>query len=260
MKDVYYFISDVHLGLRSKDEEKFKESVLVKFLDEIKADAKELFIVGDLFDFWIEYKQVVPKGYYKLLTKISELVECNVKITYLAGNHDFWRGNYFKEEFGIDIQDTFITRKINGKKFFIHHGDGLAYKDFGYKVLKKILRNRVSQFFYSLIHPDLGIWLAKRSSSSSREFTSKKNYTRKDGLRDFAIERIHGGYDYVLMGHRHFPYIYKDEKGCYMNLGDWIKHFNYAIYKEDELKLMSFYDFDKKQFLKVSERELNLDS
>jgi UDP-2,3-diacylglucosamine hydrolase len=258
MKDGYYFISDAHLGLQSKDEERLKEFVLLKFLDEIKKDAKELFIVGDLFDFWIEYRSVVPKGHYKLLTKISELVENNIKITYLAGNHDFWRGNYFKNEFGIDIQHTYIIREINNKKFFIHHGDGLAYKDFGYKVLKKILRNRVSQFLYSLLHPDIGIWLAKTSSASSREYTSTKDYSKSDGLKNFAIQKIHEGYDYVLMGHRHFPHRYKDEKGLYINLGDWYRNFSYTVYKDGELKCMRFYDIKTKQFLKISERELNL--
>ena len=258
MRDVYYFISDVHLGFDSKDEEKLKEIVLLKFLDEIITDAKELFIVGDLFDSWIEYRRVVPKGYYKLFSKISEFIDDNIAITYLAGNHDFWRGNYFKDEFGIEIHDSFITREIDGKKFFIHHGDGLAYKDFGYRILKKILRNRVSQFLYSWLHPDVGIWLAESSSSTSREYTSKKDYSKRDGLKDFAIEKIKEGFDYVVMGHRHYPHMLKDINGCYVNLGDWYKSFSYGIFRDGELKLMRFYNLKNKQYLQGSDRELNL--
>jgi len=258
MRDAYYFISDLHLGFGSKDEENLKETVLIKFLDEIKSDAKELFIVGDLFDFWIEYKHVVPKGFYRLFSKISELIENNIALTYLAGNHDFWRGNYFKTELGIKIHNSFIAREINNKKFFIHHGDGLVYKDYGYKILKKILRNRVAQFLYSLIHPDIGIWLAKSSSSTSREYTSKKDYSKGDGLKDFAIQKLNEGYDYVVMGHRHFPHTYKDASKSYINLGDWYKNFSYGVFRNGELKLLRFYDLKNKKFLHGNDRELNL--
>ena len=148
MNSGYYFISDVHLNLKGFEAEKIQEQILIDFFDYIKNDAAEIFIVGDLFDFWIEYKYVVPKGYYRLFSKIYEVVNKNVKITYLAGNHDFWRGRYFSDEFGITIIDRNLEKQINGKKFFISHGDGLAYKDTGYRILKKILRNKISQKLY----------------------------------------------------------------------------------------------------------------
>jgi len=256
MRDIYYFISDVHLGIKSNISVKEQESILLNFLDEIKKDAKELIIVGDLFDCWIEYKQVVPKGFYRFLAKTDELINEGVKITYLSGNHDFWYGTYFKDEFGIDIIHNPISREIEGKKFYIHHGDGLAYKDTGYKILKVILRSKVSQFFYSLLHPDIGIWLAKKSSSSSREYTGKKNFSPRDGLQDYAVKKFEEGYDYVLMGHRHYGYTYKEKNGTYVNLGDWVTIFSYGELRNGEFKLKKFYDKNKKQIIAFEEREI----
>lgn len=245
MGDAYYFFSDVHLGLESAEKEKLKESKVVEFLSEAKNDAKEIFIVGDLFDCWIEYKQVVPKGYYRLFTKISELTEKGIKINYIAGNHDFWKGNFFKDEFGIDICHTHIEKVIETKKFFIHHGDGFAHNDLGYKILKKILRNNLNQKLYSILHPDLGIRLAKGTSHTSRIHTNEKDYSEKDGMRDYAFKKISEGFDYVIMGHRHYPQITNFEKGYYINLGDWIDYFTYGIFKNNKFELKKFYDFKK---------------
>ncbi|MCB0721543.1 MAG: UDP-2,3-diacylglucosamine diphosphatase [Ignavibacteriae bacterium] len=245
MKHAYYFISDAHLGLGDKTEEKFKESILVSFLDDIKEDAKELYIVGDLFDFWIEYKYVVPKGFYRFFAKLSELMDNGLKVYYLAGNHDFWRGNYFKDEFGIDILDEPFERVIEGKRFFIHHGDGLAYNDTGYKIVRAILRNKVCQFLYSLLHPTIGIGLAKGTSSKSRVHTSKKDYSQKDGLRDFAKEKIREGYNYVLMGHRHNPEMLSEGSGWYINLGDWMDNFTFGVFADGSFSLKRYYDIEK---------------
>lgn len=203
--------------------------------------------MGDLFDCWIEYKYVIPKGYYKLLTKFYEILNNGIKITYLAGNHDFWRGNYFKDEFGIEIQFKDIIRTIDNKKFYISHGDGLAYKDLGYKILKKIVRNRVLQKLYYLIHPDLGIWIAKNTSLTSRRYTNKKDYSKKDGLRNFAMKKIEEGFDYVILGHRHKPEIAKKENSYYINLGDWIDDFSYGCFKNSEFKLYRYYDIKSKK-------------
>jgi UDP-2,3-diacylglucosamine hydrolase len=256
MRDIYFFISDVHLGVKSNIGVKEQESILLKFLDEIKNNAKELIIVGDLFDCWIEYKQVVPKGFYRFLSKIDELVNEGIKITYLSGNHDFWYGTYFKDEFGIETVHHPIVKIIEGKKLYIHHGDGLVYNDTGYRILKAILRNRVSQILYSFLHPDFGIWLAKRSSTSSRKYTKRKNFSPHDGLLDFAVKKLNEGYDYVLMGHRHFAYTHKEGNGTYVNLGDWIKIFSYGEFKNGEFKLKKFYDLNKKQVIAFEEREI----
>jgi UDP-2,3-diacylglucosamine hydrolase len=240
MNDAYYFFSDVHLGLEKADKEKLKETKLIEFLDYAGKDAKEIFIVGDLFDSWIEYKRVVPKGYYRLFTKIFEIKNSGIKINYIAGNHDFWNGNYFRDEFGIEICHSHIEREIEGKKFFIHHGDGFAYKDSGYRILKKILRNKLSQRLYSLLHPDFGIWLAGGTSSTSRKHTQKKDYSKKDGMKDRALSKINEGFDFVIMGHRHKPQMLPFEKGFYINLGDWIEYFTYGVFRNGKFELKSF--------------------
>ena len=256
MRDIYYFISDVHLGVKSNIGVKQQESILLGFLDEIKNDAKELIIVGDLFDCWIEYKQVVPKGFYRFFTKLDEFLKDGIKITYLSGNHDFWYGSYFKDEFGIEIIHHPITRDLDGKKFYIHHGDGLAYNDTGYKILKAILRNKASQFFYSLLHPDFGVWLAKKSSSSSREYTGKKDFSPRDGMQDYGVKKLGEGFDFAVMGHRHYAYTHKENGGLYINLGDWVKLFTYGEYKNGDFKLKKYYDLDKKQIIAFNERQI----
>lgn len=245
MTGAYYFFSDVHLGLESAEKEKLKELKVVEFLNEVCIDAKEIFIVGDLFDCWIEYKQVVPKGYYRLFTKISELTEKGIKFNYIAGNHDFWKGSFFKDEFGIDICHTHIEKEIEGKKFFIHHGDGFAHNDLGYRILKKVLRNNLNQKLYSMLHPDLGIRLAKGTSQTSRIHTNVKDYSEKDGMRDYAFKKISEGFDYVIMGHRHIPQITNFEKGYYINLGDWIDYFTFGVFKNNSFELKKYYDFKK---------------
>lgn len=241
MSEAYYFISDVHLGLESREKEKLKESKVVEFLSHAEKNAKEIFIVGDLFDCWIEYKQVVPKGFYKLFTKISDLVDKGIKINYIAGNHDFWKGSFFKDEFGIEICHDHIEREIEGKKFFIHHGDGFAHNDLGYRIVKKILRNELSQKFYSWLHPDIGIKIAKGTSETSRNHTNEKDYSEQDGMRDYAFKKIDEGFDLVIMGHRHKPQLLTHEKGIYVNLGDWIDYFTYGVFREKEFELKKFY-------------------
>jgi len=257
MRNKYYFISDVHLGIKREIDNKEQEDILVNFLEEIKTDAKELYIVGDLFDCWIEYKYVVPKGYYRFFSALYDVVHSGVKVTYICGNHDFWIGKYFKDEFGIEIYEKPIELAVNGKKFYIHHGDGLAYKDTGYRILKKILRNKVSQFFYSLIHPDIGIWLAKASSAKSRTHTKKKDYSKHDGLKDFGYQKIKEGFDFVIMGHRHRTAFIDKDTGYYINLGDWIYNFSYGLFFDNEFTLNRFYDYKTKTILPADRRKIN---
>ena len=159
-----YFISDAHLGLGSREEEREKEQRIVKFLQSIASDAKQLFIVGDLFDSWFEYETVIPKGYHRLLTQLDDLVQKNITVHYLAGNHDYWMGNFFRDELGIHVYHDAFETIIDGKRFLIHHGDGLATNDTGYKILKKVLRNPAAIWLYKWIHPDIGIGIAKASS------------------------------------------------------------------------------------------------
>lgn len=156
-----YFFSDVHLGLGTKDDDRKKEQRVIRFLDMVKNDARELYILGDLFDYWFEYKYVVPKGYFRLFAKLAELRYRGIQISYLAGNHDFWLKNYLTEELGITISPDPIERTIGGKRFYLHHGDGLLKNDTGYRILKRFLRNKLNIFLFSLIHPDLTSRIAR---------------------------------------------------------------------------------------------------
>lgn len=235
-----YFFSDVHLGLKSWDEERQKERRVVSFLDSISSDAEEIYIVGDLFDCWIEYRKVVPKGYYRLLAKLNEMSESGININFLSGNHDFWLNTYLQDDVGLKIFYEPIVRELSGKKFYISHGDGISHGDIGYKIIKKILRSRVNQFLYSLIHPDLGVTLAQASSKKSRDHTESKAFINK-GLQTFAEKKIGEGFDFVIMAHVHKPHEevlnVNGRTGKFVILGDWIKNNTYGAYSGTEFEL-----------------------
>jgi UDP-2,3-diacylglucosamine hydrolase len=230
----YYFFSDVHLGLKSKDIEKQKEKRVINFLESISSDAKEIFIVGDLFDCWIEYRKVVPKGYFNLLSALNKIVESGVEIKFLSGNHDFWLNTYLRDEVGLNICYNSLDLQLDGKRFFIAHGDGLAKGDRGYKILKKILRNRVNQFLYSLIHPDLGIKIAQGSSRKSRAYAKEVKNIMGEELTTYGVNKVKEGYDFVVMGHFHKPQKievnYDTKNGYFITLGDWIENNSYGVY------------------------------
>ena len=235
-----YFISDAHLGLGTKEEERAKEQRLIGFLDTILKDASQLFIVGDLFDAWFEYRTVIPKGFHRLLTKLNDLTKRNITVHYLAGNHDYWIRDYFRDELGIKTYHDAFEITIDGKRIFIHHGDGLAGNDTGYKILKKILRNPLNIWLYSWLHPDIGIALARSSSKKSRHYTSTKQYGEEDGMIALATRKIEQGFDIVMMGHRHEPVCKQIGKGTYINLGDWITHNTYAEMEHGRVELKSW--------------------
>lgn len=222
MNKTYLFISDVHLGLQSKEIEKAKERKLVDFLNFAKSNCDELFIAGDLFDYWFEYRRVYQKGFFRTLTALQDLTEAGIKVHYFIGNHDFYHNGFFEKEIGLILYQNPSEFRLNNKRFFIGHGDGLVKNDLGYNILKIILRSRFTQFLYSLIHPDLGVAVASHTSKSSRDYTSKKDYGEEDGLFDAAKRKIDDGYDFVLFGHLHRKQFLKYKNGYYINLGSWI--------------------------------------
>ena len=232
-----YFISDAHLGLGTRNEEREKERRLIAFLDFASQDADQLFIVGDLFDAWIEYRTVIPKGFHRLLTKLEDFTRRGAEVHYLAGNHDYWMRDYFQDELGIKTYSDAFQITIDGKRVFIHHGDGLSPNDMGYKILKRILRNRFNIWLYSWFHPDLAIPLARSTSKRSRHYTSQKDYGEEDSMLKFAQTRIQEGNDVVVMGHRHQPTCKEIGGGIYLNLGDWITHNTYALMENGRIDL-----------------------
>jgi len=235
---VYFFISDIHLGLQDKTDEEQKEKKLIKFLKFAETNCDELFIVGDLFDYWFEYKRVYQKGYYRTLTALKDLSEGNIKFHYFIGNHDFLHRDFFKKELGAIIYSEELSVELNGKKFFIAHGDGMVSNDTGYNILKWILRNKFFQWFYSLIHPDLGIIIASKTSKSSRDYTDKKDFGEVDGLFETAKKKIDQGYDFVIFGHLHKRIMENYKQGTYINLGSWLDWPCYGVLKNQKFEII----------------------
>ena len=235
-KGKIYFFSDAHLGLGEPAEERKKEHSLVRFVESLKDDAEQVFIVGDLFDYWFEYKSVVPKGYFRLFTKLSELTEQGIRVWFIVGNHDFWMKDYFRAEIGMEVCFEPLEMELQGKRFLLHHGDGVLSGDTGYRILKKILRNRMSIFLFSLIHPDIAGAIAQWSSRTSRKYTSNRKY-ESDGMVAFASQKLRDGFDFVIMGHNHVPSYHRIGKGVYVNLGDWIRENTYAVFDGKSLQL-----------------------
>ncbi|MBM2841144.1 MAG: UDP-2,3-diacylglucosamine diphosphatase [Bacteroidetes bacterium] len=235
-----YFFSDVHLGLQSREVEKQKENRLLGFLKSILPTCDHLFIVGDLFDFWFEYKTVIPKGFHRTLAALQEFTDCGAKVHYLAGNHDFWMGDFFRTELGMELHFDPFETTVAGKRIFFHHGDGLAKNDTGYKLIKPVLRNKFNIRLYRWLHPDIGVRLARGSSRSSREYTSNKHYGEEEGMIECAREQISRGVDIVMMGHRHKPRCVPIGQGMYMNLGDWIEYNTYAELSNGSVQLKAW--------------------
>ena len=242
-KDVT-FISDVHLGFGSRESDKRRERRLIALLGKVAQRTTHLIIVGDLFDFWFDYRRSIPKHHVRTLACLHNMVDAGIPITYLMGNHDFGHWRYFQEELGINVDKGDLDATIGSKRFYISHGDGKATNDGGYLFLRSILRNRAAQTFYRWLHPDLGIWLASGTSHGSREYTAAKDFGSDDGLKNFATAKINEGYDVVVMGHRHRSAYERIGNGLYVNLGDWIGNDpTYGVYTEaDGMKLISVID------------------
>lgn len=241
-----YFLSDFHLGAPDRDSSLVREKKVVAFLESIRNDAAAVFIVGDIFDFWFEYKTVVPRGYTRLFGKLAELSDAGIKLHVFVGNHDMWMRNYFQEELNIPVYFEPQIFNWNGKQFFIGHGDGLGPGDHGFKFIKKIFRNPVCQYLFGLLHPNWGIGLANYFSRKSREKTGNSDElflgADKEWLIIFSKEYLQKSkIDYFVFGHRHYPIDYVlNEESRYINLGDWIRNFTYASFDGKEMELKNW--------------------
>ncbi|MCG2614451.1 UDP-2,3-diacylglucosamine diphosphatase [Terrimonas sp. NA20] len=247
-----YFLSDFHLGAPDHVASLEREKIIVRFLDEIKADAAEVFLVGDMFDFWYEYKQVVPRGYVRLLGKMAELSDAGIKLHFFVGNHDMWMKNYFQQELNIPVYFEPIELTRNGKQFLIGHGDGLGPGDHGYKRLKKVFRNPVCQWLFGILPPAIGIGLANYFSRRSRAQTGSSEETflgeDKEWLIIYCKEVLQKKkVDFFVFGHRHLPIDFALQPNSrYVNLGDWISYFTYAVFDGEGIKLLSYTGNDHK--------------
>ncbi len=224
------------------DQSKVREQHIITWLDFIKRDAAELYLVGDIFDFWFEYSTVVPKGYIRFLGKLAELADLGIKITLFKGNHDMWMFGYLKEEMNAEIISNEKVINLNGKSIYIHHGDGLGPGDAKYKFLKKVFRSPLCQWLFARLHPNLGIGIAQRWSKHSRisnnaeeRFLGEENEWLVVYAKEI-LEQQH--YDYFIFGHRHLPYdIQLKNSSRIINLGEWINYHTYAVWDGQEIKL-----------------------
>lgn len=238
-----YFASDQHFGAPNEAESRVRELRFVQWLDEIKADCQVLFLLGDLFDFWYEYKQVVPRGFVRVLGKLAAFSDAGIQIYFFKGNHDLWMRDYFEKELNIPVFSDRQTFKINGKDFFIAHGDGLGPNDKGYKRMKKLFTNKTAQFFFSLLHPDFAVWLGIQTSRKNKLISGAEDVKflgeENEWLALYAKRKLEESHvDYFVFGHRHMPMeIQLKENSIYMNLGDWINHFTYAVFDGNQLTL-----------------------
>ncbi|MGV3705864.1 MAG: UDP-2,3-diacylglucosamine diphosphatase [Arcticibacter sp.] len=245
LRNKIYFASDFHLGTANYAQSREREDRIVRWLDFIKHDASELYLVGDIFDFWFEYKHAVPRGYVRFLGKLAELSDLGIKITMFKGNHDMWMFGYLKEEVGVTIVSDEMVLKRNDKRFYIHHGDGLGPGDGKYKILKRIFRSSICQWLFARVHPNLGIGIARAWSGHSRIAGAKKETfleVQHEWLVQYSKEVLQNThYDYFVFGHRHLPLdITLSPSSRYVNLGEWINYNTYAVFDGNDLSLCYF--------------------
>lgn len=238
-----YFASDNHLGAPTSKASLPREKKFVAWLDSIKHDAGAIFLIGDLFDFWFEYKTVVPKGFTRTLGKLAELSDSGIPMYYFVGNHDLWMNGYFEEELNIPVYHKPKQFSINNTSFFIGHGDGLGPDDKGFKRMKKVFTNPLAKWCFRWLHPDLGVRLGQYLSVNNKMISGDNDAKflgeDKEWLVLYAKRKLETQhYDHFIFGHRHLPLeINLNEKSRYTNLGDWIHYFTYAVFDGETLKL-----------------------
>jgi UDP-2,3-diacylglucosamine hydrolase len=242
-----YFASDFHLGVDARLTSLDREKQICRWFDSISHDAEAIYLVGDVFDYWFEYKTVIPKGFTRILGKIGELRDGGIPMYFFTGNHDMWMFRYLTDEFGIPIYREPIMKEIHGKTFFIGHGDGLGPGDHGYKFIKSVFSNPMCQWLFARLHPNFGINLMRFSSKGSRKMQShiEENFlgVDREWLIQFANEQLDTiTPDYFIFGHRHLPidWLLKNNTSRYINLGEWLHFTTYAAFDGTHLSLQIF--------------------
>ena len=241
-----YFSSDNHLGAPTKEKSFPREQKFVKWLDEIKHDAAAIFLLGDLFDFWFEYKTVVPRGFTRVLGKLAEITDSGIPVYYFVGNHDLWMNGYFEEELNIPVYHKPQEYTFNDKTFFIGHGDGLGPGDKGYKRMKKVFTNPLAKWFYRWLHPDWGVKLAQHLSVKNKIISGDEDVKflgeENEWLVQYCKRKVEEKHrDYFVFGHRHLPLeIEVGENSKYINLGDWITYYTYGVFDGEKMELKTY--------------------
>lgn len=240
-----YFASDFHLGVPNAEASLAREKKIVKWLDMARQDAAAILLLGDIFDFWFEYRHAIPKGFIRLQGKLAEITDAGIPVYFFTGNHDMWMFDYFPTELNIPVLRDPISTSINGHTFYIGHGDGLGPGDHTYKVLKRVFNNKACQWLFARVHPNLGIGVANMWSRRSRISNVKKDeaYLGEDEwLVQYCKEvQEKQHHDYYVFGHRHLPLdIPITEKSRYLNLGEWVNFCTYGVYDGDNFELKTF--------------------
>lgn len=242
-----YFASDQHFGAPNPALSKQREDKFIRWLNEIKADAQVLFLMGDLFDFWHEWKYVIPKGFVRVLGKLAELKDSGIEIHFFIGNHDLWMKDYFEKEIGASVYFEKQYVEISGTKFLLAHGDGLGPGDKGYKRMKKLFTNPLAQWAFKWLHPDIAMKIALYFSQKNKMISGEEDKEFLGEDKEFLIiyskEKLKTQkIDYFIYGHRHLPMVLDLNQGQakYVNLGDWISYFTYGVFDGQQFELKSF--------------------
>ena len=248
-----YFASDFHFGIPDRASSLVREEKFIRWLDVVKDDAEEIFLMGDLFDFWFEYKTVVPKGYVRLLGKLAEIADSGIPLHLFRGNHDMWAFDYLEEEVGLKLYRKPVIRDFGKKRFFLAHGDGMGPGDRGYKFIKYVFERKINRFLFRWLHPDIGTWLGLYWSRRSRyaNVIKEAKEAEEDFKPDFQNARLakfcrgflekEQHIDYFIFGHWHVVNIEPiGQNSHYIHLGDWITHFTYGVFDGKKFELKKF--------------------
>ncbi|MBP6976827.1 MAG: UDP-2,3-diacylglucosamine diphosphatase [Bacteroidales bacterium] len=250
IKGKIYFVSDFHFGVPDHNSSLEREKQLIRWFEEVKKDAAEIYLMGDLFDFWFEYKTVIPKGFTRFLGKLAEMTDAGIPVHLFRGNHDIWAFDYLNRELNIILHRKPEIRVWNGKRFYLAHGDGLGPGDRGYKFLKKTFECPLNQWFYRWLHPDIGTRMGLFFSRRSRNADIAREKKNADvvniptqRLYQFSLQVLESdpGIDYFIFGHHHLPVHLKiNEKTHFFLIGDWITNFSYVVFDGKEVELKFF--------------------
>jgi UDP-2,3-diacylglucosamine hydrolase len=244
-----YFVSDMHFGVPDRLSSLRREKLFVSWLDHIASEASDIYIMGDMFDFWFEWKHVIPKGYIRLFGKMSQLSDMGVRFHFFTGNHDMWMFSYFQKELGAVIYRKDLMIEIQNKTLYISHGDGLGPGDYGYKIIKKLFRNPIAQWLYARFHPNFAVWLALFFSRKSKYANIRKNETNKHRTRKLTDSQIvHSKkilntqkIDFFVFGHQHTP-VYEQitESSVLFNIGNWLTDFTFLKMQKGQIEHLKF--------------------